>query len=257
MKAVILAGGSRSTISNDSEGIPKPMAEIGEKPILWHIMKMLSAYGVEEFIICGGYKVNVLKDYFRDFYIYQSDITVDLQNNTVICHKNRTEDWQVTVVDTGLESSPGQRLLQVKEYVGSDDFLVVHGDCLSNINISGLVDYHRENGKVLTLAVAKPTGRSAVLPIDETGYYLEAAEAVLPQNQAWTDACCRVFKPEIFDYLEKDYDIERLLFRKLADENRMISFFHNGFWCPVETRRDKVYLERLWQSNAVPWKIWE
>ena len=257
MKAVILAGGSRSTINNDSEGIPKPMVEIGEKPVLWHIMKMLSSYHVREFIICGGYKVNLLKDYFRDFYIYQSDITVDLQNNQVICHKNRTEDWQVTVVDTGIDSSLGQRLLQVKEYVGNEDFLVVHGDCLSNIDITHLIKHHKENGKVLTLSVAKPTGRNAALPIDENGLYMEAGEALLPQNQMWADACCRIFKPKVYSYLEKEDDIGDPLFRTLSRENHMVSYFHDGFWCPVETIRDKVYLEQLWQRKQAPWKNWE
>lgn len=256
MKAVILAGGTQSTISDDYEGIPKPMAEIGEKPILWHIMKMLSTYGITEFIICGGYKVNMLKDYFKDFYIYQSDITVDLQNNTVICHRNRTENWYVTVVDTGLNSSACQRLIQVKEYIRESDFLVVHGDCISDINISELVECHQSNNKMLTLAVAKPTGRSAMLPIDEEGFYLEEVQALLPQNQAWADACFRIFKADIFNYLDEDSDFGMLLFRKLADMKEMISYFHYGFWCPMETKRDKMYLEKLWSTDMAPWKIW-
>ena len=257
MKAVILAGGTQSTINDDYEGIPKPMAEIGEKPILWHIMKMLSAYGISEFIICGGYKVNMLKDYFRDFYIYQSDITVDLLNNNVTCHKNRTEDWSVTVVDTGLDASPGQRLLQVRDYVSKDDFLVVHGDCVSDINISRLISFHQKNNKLMTLTVAKPTGRNTILPLDKAGYYMENAQAMLPENQAWADACCRLFKADIFSYLEMDYDIEETLFRRLSDENQMISFFHDGFWRPMETHRDKAYLENLWKDNKAPWRLWK
>lgn len=256
MKAVILAGGMQSTVNDDYEGIPKPMAEIGEKPILWHIMKWLSFYGIKDFVVCGGYKISMLKDYFRDFYIYQSDITVDLQNNKVICHKNRTEDWHVTVVDTGLDTPPGKRLLQVRDYMGQEDFLVVHGDCVSNINVLDLVEFHQKNAKLLTLAVAKPTGRNTVLPLDEFGFYLENMQAELPQNQAWSDACCRIFKADIFPYLEKVPEIGQILFRQLADENQMISYFHDDFWCPMETKRDKIYLEKLWNTNEAPWRIW-
>ncbi len=255
MKAIILAGGTQSTVNEEYEGIPKPMAEVGEKPIIWHIMKMLSVYDISEFIICGGYKVNMLKDYFRDFYVYQSDITVDLLNNAVVCHKNMTEDWHVSIVDTGLNTMPGQRLLQIQDYVGNEDFIVVHGDCVSNIIISDLVKFHKENNRILTLAVAKPTGRSTVLPLGKEGDYLGNLQAELPENQAWTDACCRVFKPEIFKYLD-EYDIGQALFRKLGDEKQMISYFHSGFWCPMETRRDKVYLEKLWNENKAPWTVW-
>lgn len=257
MKAIILAGGSQSTVSDEIEGIPKPMAEIGEKPILWHIMKMLSEYGINDFIICGGYKVNVIKDYFRDFYIYQSDITVDLLNNSVTCHKNKTENWRVTVVDTGLDSGPGERLLQIKDYVKDEEFLVIHGDCVSNINIKGLIKYHKEHNKLMTLAVAKPTGRNEVLPIDEKGLYLNQEQTILPENQAWVDACCRIFNSNIFTYLQTNSDIGQILFRKLADNEQMICYFHDEFWCPMETKRDKVYLERLWRNNEAPWKVWK
>ena len=255
MKAVILAGGMQSTINDSYEGIPKPMAEIGEKPILWHIMKYLDAYGISEFIICGGYKVNMLKDYFRDYYIYASDITVDLENNTVTCHRKQTEDWKVTVVDTGLDTSVAKRILQVENHIGDEDFLVLTGDTVSNIDVNKLLAYHREHGKTLTLAVAKPTGRSEMLPIDEDGAYLDAKAAALPKNQAWTELGMRVFTKEIFRYLKEDYELEEPLYRRLAEDGSFISYFHDGFWLAMETRRDKVNLERMWAKGEAPWKI--
>ena len=148
-------------------------------------------------------------------------------------------------------------LLQVRDYVSKDDFLVVHGDCVSDINISRLISFHQKNNKLMTLTVAKPTGRNTILPLDKAGYYMENAQAMLPENQAWADACCRLFKADIFSYLEMDYDIEETLFRRLSDENQMISFFHDGFWRPMETHRDKAYLENLWKDNKAPWRLWK
>ena len=257
MKAVILAGGMQSTINDSYEGIPKPMAEIGEKPILWHIMKYLDAYGISEFIICGGYKVNMLKDYFRDYYIYASDITVDLQKNTVTCHRKQTEDWKVTVVDTGLDTSVAKRILRVEKHIGKEDFLTVTGDTVSNINIHELLKYHKERGKVLTLAVAKPSGRSEMLPIDEQGLFMDEESAALPRNQAWTELGTRVFTKDIFEYLKQDYEMEPPLYRKLAENGQFISYFHDGFWLAMETRRDKVNLERMWANGTAPWKIFD
>ncbi|MBP5383873.1 MAG: NTP transferase domain-containing protein [Lachnospiraceae bacterium] len=255
MKAVILAGGMQSTINDSYEGIPKPMAEIGEKPILWHIMKYLDAYGISDFIICGGYKVNMLKDYFHDYYLYASDITVDLKNNTVECHRKQTEDWSVTVVDTGLNASVAKRILQVEDHIGADDFLVVTGDTVSDLDVRKLIAFHKDHGRTMTLAVARPTGRSEMLPIDENGYFMDENAAALPQNQAWTDMGTRVFTKGIFAYLKQDYEMETSLYRKLAEDNGLISYFHDGFWLAMETRRDKVNLERLWETQTAPWRI--
>lgn len=256
MKAVILAGGMQSTVNDSYEGIPKPMAEIGDKPILWHILKYLDAYGISEFIICGGYKVNMLKDYFRDYYVYASDITVDLMTNTVTCHRKMTEDWRVTVVDTGLDTSVAKRILQIEDYIGDDDFLVVTGDTVSDIDIKALLETHASGGKIMTLAVAKPMGRSALLPIDERGNYLDEKEAALPKNQAWTELGTKVFSKRIFDYLRQDYELEPPLYARLAKDNEYDGYFHEGFWCAMETKRDKVNLEKLWNKNMAPWVIW-
>lgn len=257
MKVVILAGGLQSTINETNEGIPKPMAEIGGKPILWHIMKMYSTYGFKDFILCGGYKINMIKEYFMDYYIYQSDITVDLKSNEVTIHKKRTEDWNVTVVDTGISSIPGERILRAREYIGEEDFLVTYGDCLSDIDLNQLVAFHKTNKKIATIAVAKPAGRNKMLPIDAEGNYLEQPDWENHSNNGWVNACCEVFTKEIYKELENLPDLEIKLFNSLARKKEIISYKHNGFWSSMETKRDKTYLESLWQASEAPWKIWK
>lgn len=252
MKVVILAGGQKSTISNEQEGVPKPMAEIGGKPILWHIMKNFAAYGMNEFIICGGYKVDMIKTYFMDYYIYQSDITVDLQTNTVEIHKNRTEDWKVTVVDTGLYSETGLRVAQIEKYIQEDIFIVSYGDCLSNINLEEMVAYHKGHGKIATMAVAKPTGRNEVLGIDEDGYLCGNCGGS-GNDQAWINACLYVFNRKIFDVLNGNYSMNRLLKEKLANQGQLMTYKHHGFWAPVETHHDRFNMENLWNAGIAPW----
>lgn len=252
MKVVILAGGTRSTISNEQQGIPKPMVEIGGKPLLWHIMKSFSAYGFHEFIICGGYKVDLIKEYFMDFYIYQSDITVDLQNNTVQIHKNRTEDWKVTVVDTGLYSGTGMRVARIENYIEDDTFIVTNGDCLSDIDIRDMLAYHKNKGKRATMAVARPTGRNETLQIADDGHIVKTAENK-NENQAWTNACIYVLDKKVFSNLNGNYGLEKLLTDNLADDGQLITYRHHGFWTPVETYRDRVNMENLWNAGVAPW----
>lgn len=257
MKVVILAGGLQSTIDNIIEGIPKPMAEIGGKPILWHIMKNFSTRGFKDFIICGGYKINLIKEYFKDFYIYQSDITVDLQKNTIKIHKNITEDWNVTIVDTGIPTSPSQRIAQVESYIGDEDFIVTHGDCLSDIDYMKLIEQHNRLGRIATLAVARPTGRNEVLPIEKDDLLMNDENSQLPENQAWVNACCKIFSKGIFAYLQAGYELGSNLFTKLAEGKNVATYKHNGFWSPVETKREQTKLEALWDKGEAPWKIWE
>ena len=252
MKVVILAGGTRSTISNEQQGIPKPMVEIGGKPLLWHIMKSFSAYGLHEFIICGGYKVSLIKEYFMDFYIYQSDITVDLQNNTVQIHKNRTEDWKVTVVDTGLYSGTGMRVARVENYIEEDTFIVTNGDCLSDINVNDMLACHNAKGKKATMAVARPTGRNETLQIAEDGRIIRNEDSSR-ESRAWTNACMYVLDRKVFHILNGNYSLEDLLTDKLADEGQLMTYKHNGFWTPVETYRDRVNMENLWNAGVAPW----
>ncbi len=252
MKVVILAGGTRSTISNEQEGIPKPMAEIGGKPLLWHIMKSFSAYGYHEFIICGGYRVNMIKEYFMDYYIYQSDITVDLQNNKIEIHKNLTEDWKVTVVDTGLYGATGQRVAQIKDYITEENFIVTYGDCLSDIEVSKLYDQHLRQGKMVTMALARPTGRNKSLEISADGCVVGSQHSG-EENRAWTNACLLVMNKKVFSVLNGNYELEKVLISQLADKNQIATYKHKGFWAPVETYRDRVAMENMWNAGMAPW----
>lgn len=256
MQIVILAGGAKSTVTDNVEGIPKPMAEIGEKPILWHIMKFFSGYGYKDFIICGGYKVNQIKEYFMDYYIYQSDITVDLRQNTVEIHKKKTEDWTVTVVDTGIDSTTEQRIAKVKDYIDGEDFIVAYGDCLSDINVPELVRTHQASGMAATLTVARPTGRNKTLAIDSSGK-LMSDDRTTDTGEAWVNACLMVLSQSVFQYeLNARRELEDNLLLQLSEEDKAATYRHNGFWMPMETNRDRTALERMWRENRAPWKNW-
>lgn len=242
MKLVILAGGLRSTIHEDFEGIPKPMVEIGERPILWHIMKYYSHFGINDFIICGGYKVNMLKDYFRDYYIYQSDITVDLESNTIQIHKKITEDWKVTVVDTGLNTTPGKRIEAVKEYLDGEDFIVTYGDCLSDLDVFDFCKQHREKDVLVTMMLSRPTGRNAVIGEDDN---------------AWTNGCTFLYSSRIWECVEQHSEKESFYIPFGVEETKVNMYKHSSFWRPVETVRDRVELEHMWDADDAVWKIWE
>lgn len=257
MKVIILAGGLQSSIHDDIEGIPKPMAEIGGKPILWHIMKNFSQRGFREFIVCGGYKVNLIKEYFKDFYIFQSDITVDLKSNQITIHKKRTEDWEVTVLDTGLSSSPGARILQVKDYVGQDPFIVTYGDCLSDLDYLALFKQYEVNHKLAVISVARPAGRNALLPMEKDGTLMEESKAGLPENMGFVNAGCWMFDSRIFPYLEEHTNMEQPLLDHLAKDGQITTYRHHGFWTLIETNREKVNAEEVWKNGKAPWKVWE
>lgn len=253
MKVVILAGGLPSTITEEKEGIPKPMAEIGGRPILWHIMQHFSYYGFHEFIICGGYKVNMIKDYFKDFYIYQSDITVDLVANSIEIHNHVTEDWKVTVVNTGLQTVTMERVAQIKEYIKEEDFMVTYGDCLSDIDMKKLCRVHGQTNRLAIMSVARPMGRNTTLAIDNEGNYLFANQAIDEANQAWVNACTYVFNREIFDYLDKNKSEEQLL-RSLAEAKQITTYKHTGFWTSIETKRERMELDSAWNLHNEKWK---
>ncbi|MDD3174449.1 MAG: sugar phosphate nucleotidyltransferase [Herbinix sp.] len=256
MKAVILAGGLPSTITEENEGIPKPMVEIGEKPIIWHIMKNLSHYGVNDFIVCSGYKSDMIKNYFNDYYIYHSDITVNLKNNTIKIHKNITEDWHVTVADTGLKSSTNERIRKVKPYIGDESFILTYGDCLSNIDINIMTEIHRKNGLIATMAIARPTGRNQTLNIDKEG---RLCKDYLQQNEtsAWANTGTYIFTNGIFNYLEENDSIERQPIQNLVKDLQVMTYKHDEFWRPVETKRDKEEVIQLWNEGLAPWKVWQ
>lgn len=255
MKVIILAGGFRSTISEEQEGIPKPMVEVGDKPLLWHIMKQYSHFGYRDFIVCGGYKINMIKDYFRDYYIYQSDITVDLATNQVEIHKKITEDWHVTVADTGAFATTGQRVNLAEKYIDEEMFIVTYGDCLSDIDVTRLVDFAKENGKLATMVVAHPTGRHKVLAIDDNNLLKDRKSAAEADIDAWTNACTFVFRRGVFNYLNGNYELDKQLLPILAEKEQIAVYRHEGFWCPVETKRDRTNLENSWNANIAPWKV--
>ncbi len=252
MKLVILAGGRRSAISEVGEGIPKPMIEIGDRPLLWHIMKHASQYGIDEFIICGGYKINMIKEYFQDFYLYQSDIEIDTGSNEVKILKKKSENWKVTVVDTGLMVSPSKRIKQIQKYIKEDMFCVTYGDCLTDIPYNKLLSLHEEKGRMATMGVAHPAGRKITFSFDKSGEFRDTNNICRQGNtEAWTSAGVFAFSTEVFEYLDTDLDIEEILISYGRD--RVFPYQHVGFCMSIETLRDKAAAEQLWVSGNAPW----
>lgn len=257
MKVIILAGGLPSTLIEEDEKMPKPMAEIGGRPLLWHIMKQYAHYGYNDFVICTGYKGEVIKDYFMNFYIYQSDITVDLRTNEVQIHRKQTEDWKVSVIDTGLNTSILGRLIMVKDYAQDEPVLVAYGDCLSDIDIQKMVEQHRASDCIATFAVAHPTGRNETLSIGENGQF-QGMNQPDRAGEAWVNACSMVLEPEAFQHFASDkQNALSNPMERLAREKRVQTYRHEGFWTPVETVRDKTLMEALWLRKEAPWKVWE
>lgn len=255
MKVVILAGGLPSAIADDWEGIPKPMVEIGERPLLWHIMKLYAHYGYKDFIICTGFKGDMIKRYFMDYYIYQSDITIDLETNRIHVHKKKTEDWSVTVVDTGLQTPAFTRIGQIMKYIQNEPFIVTYGDCISDIHVDEMVDRFYKDTLTALMAVSKPTGRHRLISVEDNGNLT----AKLMENKeacAWVDACTMVLSPAVFPYLEgAESQIE--LFRNMDAAGNVGIYRHNGFWRAVETMRDRREMESLWLTGMPPWKVWQ
>lgn len=243
MKVVILAGGMPSTINGMHDLIPKPMVRIAERPLLWHIMKLYAAHGFHDFIICGGYKIELIKEYFFNYYLYQSDITVDLESNEIEIHKKRTEPWNVRIVYTGQDTTTAGRILRVREYLGEEGFLLTYGDCVSDIDISGLVKAHEKNGAVATMAVAKPSGRLAILDIGADG---KLNSPVRGNHAAWANACNMALSSRVFGSIYENDRFEIETVERLAAAGCVSTYEHHGLWVTVETMRDKEYLEELW-----------
>ncbi|MEB2646609.1 glucose-1-phosphate cytidylyltransferase [Pseudomonas sp. C 49-2] len=256
MKAVILAGGLGTRLSEETSLRPKPMVEIGGKPILWHIMKMYSAHGINDFIICCGYKGYVIKEYFANYFLHMSDVTFNMRDNTMKVHDQRAEDWNITLVDTGDESMTGGRLRRVADYVKDEEaFCFTYGDGVSDIDISATLDFHKSHGKAATLTATYPPGRFGALDIQQ-GQVMNFKEK--PKGDgALINGGFFVLKPEVLRYLKDDsttWEQEPLM--NLAAEGQLMAFEHPGFWQPMDTLRDKHYLEELWQSGKAPWKTW-
>ncbi len=258
MKVVILAGGMGTRISEESHLKPKPMIEIGDAPILWHIMKYYSSYGFHDFIICCGYKGYVIKEYFADYYLHRSDITFDFSdNNKMFIHNNVAEPWKVTLVDTGLHTMTGGRLKRVREYLGDETFMMTYGDGLSDVDLSHLLRFHREHGKTATLTAIQPGGRYGVLDIDGEQTVRRFAEKAR-EDGGWINGGFMVIEPEIFSYIEGDKTfLEKEPLEKLAYDGELAAYRHEGFWKCMDTMRDKGMLEQLWETGQAPWKRWE
>lgn len=258
MKVVILAGGLGTRLSEETVSKPKPMVEVGGKPMLWHIMKIYSYYGINEFIICCGYKGYVIKEYFANYFLHQSDVTFNMKDNKMIVHEERAEPWIVTLVDTGDDSMTGGRLKRVSEYVKNEkSFCFTYGDGVADINIKELLDYHNSHGKDATLIATYPPGRFGALDILEGGMVKQFQEK--PRGDgALINGGFFVLSPKVIDRIAGDNSIwEQEPLKNLALDNQLMAYKHEGFWQPMDTLRDKMKLEELWQSNNAPWKLWE
>lgn len=254
MKTVLLAGGLGTRISEESVSRPKPMIEIGGKPVLWHIMKMYSAHGINEFIICCGYKGYVIKEYFANYFLHQTDVTIDLASNQIEVHHKKSEPWKVTLVDTGENTQTGGRLKRVAQYIDGD-FCMTYGDGVGSVDITALLKFHESHGKLATMTAVQPAGRFGALEIDGTSIksFLEKPKG----DGGWVNGGFFVLSPKVIELIEADGTIwERKPLETLAKRDQLQSFFHPGFWQPMDTLRDKNHLEELWASGQAPWKNW-
>jgi glucose-1-phosphate cytidylyltransferase len=256
MKAVILAGGLGTRISEETSTRPKPMIEVGGKPILWHIMKMYSAHGINDFIVCCGYKGYVIKEYFANYFLHMSDVTFDMQNNSMEVHQRNAEPWKVTLVDTGDETMTGGRLRRVREYLGDDDFCFTYGDGVSDVDISESIKFHNKQDTLATLTATQPPGRFGALSLSENKVHGFQEK---PQGDGgWINGGFFVLSPKVIEYISNDTTVwEKEPMERLANEGQLSAYFHNGFWQPMDTLRDKNHLEGLWQDGKAPWVVWE
>lgn len=258
MKVVILAGGYGTRISEESHLRPKPMIEVGGYPMLWHIMKIYSYYGYNDFIICCGYKGYMIKEYFADYYLHCSDVTFDFSdNNKMIIHNNVAEPWKVTLVDTGLDTMTGGRLKRVEKYINGEPFMLTYGDGVSDVNINKLLHFHKENKKIATLTAIQPGGRFGVLDIGKDNAIESFAEKS-KEDGGWINGGFMVLEPQIFNYINGDDEIlEREPLEIIAKEGQLFAYKHEGFWQCMDTQRDKNLLEKLWKNNEAKWKVWK
>ena len=259
MKTVILAGGRGTRISEESQFRPKPMVELGGRPILWHIMKLYSFYGFNDFIICAGYKQHIIKEYFANYFLHTSDITYDFTSgsNEMTIHRSTAESWKVTVVDTGLDTMTGGRVKRVQDYIGAEPFMLTYGDGVCDVNIRGLLEFHFSHGKTATLTSVIQKQQKGLLEIGEHGTVRSFREKSM-NDGASINAGFMVFQPEIFDYLQDDSTVlETAPLEQLADHGQLMSYQHTGFWQCMDTAREKEILEKLLASGQAPWKVWD
>ncbi len=257
MKVVILAGGFGTRLSEETSTVPKPMVEIGGKPIIWHIMKSYSIYGFNEFIILLGYKGYMIKEYFANYFLHQSDVTIDLANNNMQVHDNSSEPWKVTLLETGIDTQTGGRILKAKPYIGEESFMLTYGDGVSDINIVELIKFHKAHGKIATVSSIQPDGRFGTISAKDGGR-IESFKEKPVETNFWINAGFFVCHPQIFDYFDNS---DQLVFEKSPIENlvkdgELFAYKHTGFWKCMDTLRDKTSLCALWDSGKAPWKKW-
>ena len=257
MKLVVLAGGFGTRISEESAVRPKPMVEVGGKPILWHIMKIYAAHGVTDFVICAGYKGDMIKEYFANYFLHMSDVTIDLAANSITTHSTEAEPWKVTIVDTGADTMTGGRLKRVAHYVGDDTFCMTYGDCVSDVDVGELVATHRSSGALATVTAIQPPGRFGVLSLAEGDGRVRAFKEKPSGDGGWVNGGFFVLEPAVFDYIDGDSTVwEREPLERLAGDGRLAAYRHTGYWQNMDTLRDKMALEEQWASAAPPWKTW-
>lgn len=258
MKVVVLAGGLGTRISEESHLRPKPMIEIGGQPILWHIMKSYSYYGFREFIICAGYKQEVIKQFFHEYYLRHSDVTFDFtQENKMLIHNNVAEPWKVTIVDTGLHTMTGGRIKRIKEYIGDETFMLTYGDGVCDVNIQEVLRFHQQKGKTATLTAIQPSGRFGILEVDAQNQIERFAEK-RKEDSGWINGGYMVLEPKVFDYIEGDkITFEKEPLERLSAEGELVAYKYDGFWQCMDTLRDKMLLEKLIEEKKAPWIVWE
>jgi glucose-1-phosphate cytidylyltransferase len=255
MKAVILAGGFGTRLSEESRLRPKPMVEIGGSPVLWHIMKIYSAHGIDEFIVCLGYKGYLIKEYFANYSLHTSDITLDLARNTTEIHRRYAEPWRITLVDTGEDTQTGGRLGRVRRYVADETFCFTYGDGVSDVDVTALIEFHRRQGRLATVTAVQPPGRFGAMDIE--GQRITRFEEKPQGDGSWISGGFFVLEPGVFDYVDGDETVwERGPMERLARDGQMSAYVHRGFWQPMDTLRDKTRLEELWSTGNAPWKVW-
>ncbi|MCI8295211.1 MAG: glucose-1-phosphate cytidylyltransferase [Lachnospiraceae bacterium] len=256
MKVVLLAGGFGTRISEESHLKPKPMIEIGEKPILWHIMKYYSQFGFCEFVICLGYKQYVVKEFFADYFLHTSDVTFDLAANKMEVHNNYAEPWKVTLVDTGLNTMTGGRIKRIQPFIGDEPFMLTYGDGLSDVDLKALAAFHQAHGKIATIMAVNVGQRFGVLDIRQGGQ-IQSFREKNDSDGAWINGGFMVMSPRVFDYIQGDGTVfEKEPLERLAKDEQLMAYQHRGFWKCMDTQRDKLQLEALWQEGRAPWKIW-
>jgi glucose-1-phosphate cytidylyltransferase len=258
MKILLLAGGYGSRLGEETEIRPKPMVEIGGKPILWHIMKIYSYYGFNDFVVLLGYKGYYIKEYFANYFIHQSDVTIDTKTGKVEVHNNLSEPWKVTLLDTGLDSMTGGRIKRAQNFIGSEPFMLTYGDGVADIDINKLISFHKSHGRAMTMTSAQPEGRFGALEIEDGNKVTDFFEKPKGDGDNWVNAGFFVCEPKVFDYITTGDDtvFEQDPLKNLAKDGELFTYKHNGFWQPMDTLRDKILLQNLWETKKAPWRIW-